>query len=136
VPTLTPGPNQITAGQDAWTLVNYELRHTVDFLGSPVTAQQYDGSPMWYEFLYMGFECDTGKTLVDLLLGQQAGLTYMHHRPGYENAFVRDQQGETYRIKLVGACWLATTLPPDRRGFTLYFAGLPPFTPTLSLAFP
>lgn len=128
--TLTPGPNQITFGQDAWRLTSFEYTHTLKPLGYEV-APSWQGYPLHYDFLLLNFECSTGASLVSLYTdGRDMGLAFIHSPGGYPDAYLRDSKGQKYAISMIGACWLGIPMPPEAQGsetVLLYFKSLPPF---------
>ena len=75
----------------------------------------------------MNFTCLTNRSLIDLLTGKDLGLTLVHQRQGYADIYLIDSQGDQYPVNLIGECWLAATIPPASKDFTLYLPGLPPF---------
>ncbi|MEW5871278.1 MAG: hypothetical protein AB1894_18545 [Chloroflexota bacterium] len=126
-PTLTPGPLQITRGQQAWTLIEAKFTTQVNVLGTETSPQLYDDSPGGWVFYYLEFRLDTGASLVSLLSQDELGLSFMHNRQGLPGAFFLDSLGERFPVKLVGENWLAAPMPPGHSGFVLYIADLPPF---------
>jgi hypothetical protein len=129
-PSLTPGPNEITSGQDAWRLVSLKLVNTIFAWGVDVTPFIFNHSPWGYRFLRMDFECLTGRSLISLHDGTaDDGLTLVYNRTGYPTIYVIDSLKRTYRVGVLARCWLAATVPYNSSGFTLYFDNLPPFKP-------
>jgi hypothetical protein len=129
-PTLTPGPNEITSGQDVWRLVSIKTVNTIFAWGVDVNPFIFNHSPGSYRFLRLDFECVTGRSLIDLHNGAaDDGLTLVYRREGYPDIYLVDSQGRQYPVGILGRCWLAATMPQGRSGFTLYFGDLPPFEP-------
>lgn len=128
LPTLTPAPNQLAAGQDSWTLIGYERKVWMTFLEFTVSPAWYNRSPVGYQFLRLIFRCDTGRSLIALYTGAEQGSTMVHNRQGYPDLFLQDAGGKRYRITMIGTCFLAAPVPPDRFDFTLFFQQLPPLT--------
>jgi hypothetical protein len=134
--TLTPGPNQITSGQDVWQLTALEMTHTVRFLNTYVSPQTYNNYPYNYVFLVFDFQCQTGTNLPTLYAGSDLGVTYVHKKTGYPDLYVTDSQDNKFPVTIISTCWLAAPVPYTSHGFTLHFQNLPLIKPTLPLSGP
>ncbi|MBN2548307.1 MAG: hypothetical protein JXB15_04050 [Anaerolineales bacterium] len=126
-PSLTPAPGQITSGQDVWQLTAVENTVWLTVVGETVSPYEYNDSPSSWVFVVLRFACLTDRTLIDLLLGQDYGLTFAYQRQGYPDIYLVDQLGQKRLVSMIGDCWLAATAPPGPRSYTLFLPGLPPF---------
>lgn len=81
--------------------------------------------------MLLDFECTTGKSLTHLYTGgADMGLTFIHRPNGYEDIYIRDEEGLKHAASMIGACWLAFPVRQDvSQGiyFMLHFKELPPF---------
>ncbi len=128
-PTLTPGPNQITFGQDFWQLVSLETPDHITAIGRVFYPPASRSPQLPYVFLRMNFNCASGKSMIQLYTGKDMGLTFIYRPDGYSDVFVEDYQGYRYLVNLIGACWMAAPVPRntlEKRYFTLHFKNLPP----------
>ncbi|MFC1879325.1 hypothetical protein ACFLZW_05375 [Chloroflexota bacterium] len=136
-PSLTPGPNQITAGQHIWTLISIELVPKITVWDVTFPPSQHSGVSAEYQFLRINFECTTGEPLTNLLSGdellsaetmlldQSLGTTFVHNPQGYPDIYILDIQDQQYPVTLYGGCWLAAAAPTSE-DFTLFFRDLNP----------
>lgn len=134
-PTLTPGFNQIAAGQSSWRLTSFEYTHTLKPLGFEVTPS-WQGYPLDYDFLLLNFQCTTGDSLVSLYTdGQDLGVAFIHRPQGYPDVFIRDSQGIKRPVTMISSCWMAAPVPPEMQKSSyalLFFKNLQPFEFDLS----
>jgi len=133
-PTITPGPNQITFGQNAWQLVSLEEREKIIAIGRVFYPPARRAPLLPYSYLRMNFNCKSGRSLIQLYTGKDMGLTFIYKPGGYSDVYVEDYQGNRYLVNLIGACWLAAPVPwsqLEKQYFTLHFQSLPPLQMSL-----
>lgn len=126
-PSLTPAPGQITSGQDVWQLTSVENTVWLTVIGETVSPYEFNDSPSSWVFVVLRFACLTSRTLIDLLIQQDYGLTFAYQRQGYADIYLVDQLGQKFPISMIGDCWLAATVPIGPRSYALFLPGLPPF---------
>lgn len=129
-PTLTPGPNEITSGQDAWRLLLVDHPAAIQAQG----AMYYPGVDgvfySTYAFMRLNFACLSDAPLLSIYSQADQGLLFASNPDGIPGVTVLDPDGGDYPVTLIGPCWLAAALPRSQLeagNYTLQFQDLPAF---------
>ena len=141
VPTITPSPtlqekyftsstpksnhNELTSGADTWQLISFEILKEIDALGYTITPA-WQNYPITYNFLFLKFECVSGKSLIELYTGKDMGLTFIHNANGFQDVYILDNEETRHPITMLGDCWMAAPIAPEKHSFTLQFQNFEP----------
>jgi hypothetical protein len=129
LPSLTPGPNQLTSGQDIWQLTSVDYPNYITAIGRVFSPPSRDDSLPSYGYLRLNFDCTSDTSLIELYTGQDMGLTFIYKPDGYPDVYIEDFQGHRYLVTLIGSCWLAAPMPqasPEDSFYSLHFQSLAP----------
>jgi hypothetical protein len=123
----TPDSDQsvLSTGEDSWRLLSFEILKEIDILGYAITPV-WQNYPITHNFLFLKFECISGKSLIELFTGKDMGLTFIHNANGYQDVYILDTNGKRHPITMLGDCWMAAPVAPDTHGLTLQFMNMPP----------
>jgi hypothetical protein len=129
-PSLTPGPNEITAGQDIWRLLLVDTPYSIEMQGAQYFPGKDGASLPGYLFLRLNFECVTRTPLLSMYTGSEQGILHAFRYDGIPGLTILDPSGNAYPVNLVGPCWLAASVPRNRLvpgRYSLLFQDLPEF---------
>lgn len=130
LPTITPGPNEMTNNTDVWKLTSVDFPAYISVFGQRFAPPLRKNPSQAFVFIRLNFECTTRTSLIQLYTGKDLGLTFVFKEIGYPDILIEDGQGQKHHVTLLGSCWLAAPIASNRTQdgvFVLHFKDQSPF---------